>query len=76
MQDYRSLIGAAVFSAGAGGNAGATPSFCACASGWAGWGAISAGREPVVAGSAGAEGLLSAPGEDCNGCVACAICGS
>jgi hypothetical protein len=30
---------------------------------------------PVVAGSADAEGLVSAPGVDCNGCVACAICG-
>jgi hypothetical protein len=28
---------------------------------------------PVVAGSAGAEGLVSAPGVDCNGGVACAI---
>src|ERR1700723_1971649 len=73
--DYLSLIGAAVFSAGAGGSAGVTPSFCACASGWAGCGAVSAGRAPVVAGSAGAEGLVSAPGVDCNGCVACAICG-
>ena len=34
-----------------------------------------AGRVPVVAGSARAEGLVSAPGVDCNGCVACAICG-
>src|ERR1700723_2665828 len=74
--DYLSLIGAAVFSAGAGGSAGVAPSFCACASGWAGCGAISPGRVPVVDGSAGAEGLVSAPGVDCKGCVACATCGS
>jgi hypothetical protein len=29
----------------------------------------------VVAGSAGAEGFVSAPGVDCSGGVACAICG-
>ena len=69
-------MGGAVFSAGAGGSAGATPSFCACASGWAGCGGIAAGLVPVVAGSTGAEGLVSAPGVDCNGCVACAIRGS
>src|SRR5580700_6712412 len=74
--DYLSLIGAAVFSAGAGGSAEVAPSFCACASGWAGCGAISPGRVPVVDGSAGVEGLVSAPGVDCKGCVACAICGS
>src|ERR1700678_4406428 len=73
---YLSLIGGAVFSAGAGGSAGVTTCFFGSASGWAGCGAISAGRVPVVVGSAGAEGLVSAPGVDCNGCVACAICGS
>src|SRR3977135_3713698 len=72
---YRSLIGAAVFSAGAGGKAGVAPAFCASVSGRAGSGAVSPGRLPVVAGSAGADGLVSAPGVDCSGCVACAICG-
>ena len=33
------------------------------------------GRVPVVVGSAGAEGLVSAPGVDCSGGVACASCG-
>src|SRR5450759_2426888 len=37
---YRSLIGAAVFSAGAGGSAGVAPSFCASALGCAGSGEI------------------------------------
>jgi len=68
---YRSLIGAAVFSAGAGGKAGVAPAFCASASGRAGSGGISPGRLPVVAGSAGADGFVSAPGVDCNGWVAC-----
>ena len=71
---YRSLIGAAVFSAGAGGNTVAAPAFCASASGRAGCGGTSLGRAPVVVGSGGADGLVSAPGVDCNGCVACAIC--
>src|SRR5947209_12153049 len=68
------LIGAAVFSAGAGGRAGAAPDFCASASGRAGSGGTLSGRVPVVVGSAGAEGFDSAPGVDCSGCVACAIC--
>jgi hypothetical protein len=72
-ETYRSLIGAAVFSAGAGGSAGVAPAFCASASGRAGSGEMSRGLLPVVAGSAGADGLLSAPGVDCSGCVACAI---
>src|SRR4051812_26661546 len=74
---YRSLIGAAVFSAGAGGSAGWAPAFCASASGRAGSGGTSAGRlpVPVVAGSAGLDGFVSAPGVDCSGWVACAICG-
>jgi len=71
---YLSLIGAAVFSAGAGGSAVAAPAFCASASGRAGCGGTSLGRAPVVVGSGGADGLVSAPGVDCNGCVACAIC--
>jgi hypothetical protein len=74
LKAYRSLIGGAIFSAGAGGKAGAAPVFCASASGRAGYGATPLGRVPVVAGSAGADGLLSAPGVDCKGCVACAIC--
>src|SRR5712664_3598032 len=73
-ENYLSLIGAAVFSAGAGGNAVAAPAFCASASGRAGSGGTSLGRAPVVVGSGGADGLVSAPGVDCNGCVACAIC--
>src|SRR5258708_36804360 len=73
---YLSLIGAAVFSAGAGGSADGAPAFCASESGRAGCGGISVGRIPVVDGSAaGADGLVSAPGVDCNGCVACASCG-
>ena len=67
------LIGGAVFSAGAGGNAGFAPASLASASGRAGCGGVSCGRCcPVVAGSAGAAGLLSAPGVDCRGGVACA----
>src|SRR5258708_33574619 len=72
---YRSLIGGAVFSAGAGGSAGTAPAFCASASGRAGSGGMSEGLAPVVTGSAGADGLVSAPGVDCNGGVACAISG-
>ena len=63
-----------VFSAGAGGNAGSEPAFCASASGRAGSGGTPVGRAPVVVGSEGADGLDSAPGVDCSGCVACAIC--
>jgi hypothetical protein len=73
--DYLSLIGSAVFSAGAGGNAVGAPAFCASSSGRAGSGGVPVGRAPVVAGSAGADGLVSAPGVDCRGWVACAICG-
>ena len=82
-RDYRSLagdcrsgIGGAVFSAGAGGSAGWAPAFCASASGRAGCGGTSDGLVPVVTGSAGAAGLVSAPGVDCRGGVACASCGS
>ena len=46
----------------------------ASASGRAGSGGTSFGRAPVVAGSVGADGFVSAPGVDCKGCVACAIC--
>src|SRR4051812_43491576 len=70
---YFALIGGAVFSAGAGGRAGLAPLLWASASGRAGCGGVSWGRWPVVAGSLGAVGLVSAPGVDCNGCVACAI---
>ena len=68
--DYFSLIGGAVFSAGAGGSAGWAPAFCASGSGRAGSGATVDGRVPVVTGSRGAEGLVSAPGVDCSGGVA------
>src|SRR5471032_3256609 len=74
MTNYFSLIGAAIFSAGAGGSAGVAPAFCASVFGLAGCGGISVGRWPVVTGSAGADGLFSPPGVDCNGGVACAIC--
>lgn len=69
---HLSRIGGATFSAGAGGNAGWAPAFCASASGRAGCGGISVGRWPVVVGSEGADGLVSAPGVDCVGGVACA----
>ena len=42
--DYFSLIGGAIFSAGAGGSAGSAPAFCASASGRAGSGAGVVGR--------------------------------
>ena len=71
---YFSLIGGAIFSAGAGGNAVAAPVVCAAAPGCAGCGEISVGRALDGAGSAGAEGLVSAPGVDCSGCVAWAMC--
>jgi len=74
LKTYRSLIGGATFSAGAGGSAGWAPAFCASASGRAGSGGMFDGRLPVVAGSAGTDGLDSAPGVDCNGWVACARC--
>jgi hypothetical protein len=73
--DCRSGIGGAVFSAGAGGSAGWAPAFWASASGRAGSGGTSDGLVPVVTGSAGADGLDSAPGVDCSGGVACASCG-
>ena len=73
-RDYFSRIGGAVFSAGAGGSAGWAPAFWASASGRAGSGGISDGRLPVVTGSDGEPGLLSAPGVDCSGWVACANC--
>ena len=74
MKDYLCLIGSAVFSAGAGGSAGWAPAFCASASGRAGSGGTLDGRVPVVVGSAGAGGFVSAPGVDCSGWVACASC--
>lgn len=67
---YFAGIAGAVFSAGAGGSAGIAP---ASASGRAGCGGVSWGRCPVVDGSTGAAGLLSAPGVDCNGGVAWAM---
>jgi hypothetical protein len=71
---YLSLIGGAVFSAGAGGNTGGAPAFRASASGRAGSGGTPDGLVPVVVGSDGADGFVSAPGVDCSGGVACAIC--
>jgi hypothetical protein len=50
---FLSGIGAAVFSAGAGGNAGVAPAFCASASGRAGSGAGVVGRSPPGLDSAG-----------------------
>jgi hypothetical protein len=73
-RSYFSLIGGAIFSAGAGGNDGAAPVVCPAAPGCAGWGDISVGRTLDGAGSAGVDGRVSAPGVDCSGCVACAIC--
>ena len=70
--DHFSRIGGATFSAGAGGSAGLAPASRASASGRAGCGGVSCGRWPVVVGSDGAGGLVSAPGVDCNGDVACA----
>jgi hypothetical protein len=71
-RNYFAVIGGATFSAGAGGNAGFAPASRASASGRAGCGGVSCGRWPVVVGSDGTEGLLSAPGVDCSGGVACA----
>ena len=73
--NYRSLIGGAVFSAGAGGNAGVAPDFCAWISGRAGSGAGVVGRSPPGLDSAGGVSWGAGVGEDCNGCVACATCG-
>lgn len=72
---YLSLIGGAVFSAGAGGSADGAPDFCASASGRAGSGAGVVGRSPPGFDSAGglAEGV--GVGVDCSGWVACASCG-
>jgi hypothetical protein len=53
-KNYLSLIGAAVFSAGADGSAGVAPAFCASASGRAGSGAGVVGRSPPGFDSAGA----------------------
>src|SRR5258708_8344876 len=69
---YFCWIGGAIFSAGADGSTGWAPAFCASASGRAGSGGTPDGRLPVVAGSDGADGLLSAPGVGCSGGVACA----
>jgi hypothetical protein len=71
---YLALIGVPVFSAGADGNAGAAPVVCAAASGRAGSGAGVVGRAPPGFDSAGSS-FGAAAGEDCKGCVACAICG-
>src|ERR1700756_884210 len=68
--DYFCSIGGATFSTGAGGNTGWAPGFCA--PGRAGSGETPDGLVPVVTGSDGADGLLSAPGVDCSGGVACA----
>ena len=65
---YFSLIGGAIFSAGAGGNAGAAPVVCDAASGWADSGAGVVGRTPPGFDSAGA--LFGAEGDDCIGWVA------
>jgi hypothetical protein len=54
MMRYLSLIGGAIFSAGADGNTGFAPSFCACTSGCAGSGAGVVGRAPPGFDSAGA----------------------
>lgn len=51
---YFCWIGGAIFSAGAGGSAAFAPSFCACGSGLAGWGAGVVGRWPPGLDSAGA----------------------
>jgi hypothetical protein len=70
---YFSLIGGAIFSAGAGGNADAAPVVCAGVSGWAGSGAGVVGRTPPGFDSAGVlPGVVE--GDDCKGCVACAKC--
>src|SRR5882724_815822 len=75
--DYcRSLIGGAVFSAGAGGSAVGAPDFFASASGRAGSGAGVVGRSPPGFDSAGGSSFFWASGgEDCSGGVTCAICG-
>jgi hypothetical protein len=70
---YFSLIGGAIFSAGAGGNADAAPVVCAGASGRAGSGAGVVGRTPPGFDSAG-ELSGAVEGDDCKGCVACATC--
>lgn len=51
---YLSLIGGAIFSAGAGGKTGFAPAFCASRSGRAGSGAGVVGRSPPGFDSAGA----------------------
>jgi len=69
-------IGGAIFSAGAGGSAGAAPSFFACGSGRAGSGAGVVGRSPPGFDSAGGLFEGEGAGEDCKGGVACASCRS
>src|ERR1700753_1375270 len=66
-------IGAAVFSAGAGGSTAGAPSRCACASGRAGCGAGVVGRSPPGLDSAGAVLSFDVGGEDCSGGVPCAM---
>src|SRR4051812_39838816 len=70
---YFSLIGVPVFSAGAGGNAGCAPAFCASASGRAGSGAGVVGRAPPGVDSAGTS-FCGSDVDDGVGCVACASC--
>ena len=65
-----SLIGGAIFSAGAGGSTGLAPAFCASGSGRAGSGAGVVGRVPPGFDSAGCAGSLE--GEPCGVGVACA----
>src|ERR1700761_4948608 len=67
-EDHFSLIGGAVFSAGAGGNAGWAPSCRALASGLAGWGAVVVGRASPGLEPAGAVEFAGA-GVPCNGGV-------
>ena len=70
---YFCWIGAAVFSAGAGGRAGCAPAFCASAGGRAGSGAGVVGRSPPGLDSAG---LFCVSGGEgcCSGRLAWAIC--
>src|ERR1700744_1684522 len=74
LRNYLSLIGGAVFSAGAGGRTGVAPSFCACGSGRAGWGAGVVGRFPPGFDWAGVLSSFGGAGGPCNGGVACATC--
>ena len=68
------LIGSPIFSAGAGGNAGFAPAFCASLSGRAGSGAGVVGRVPPGFGSAGPSSLPAGTDGVVSGgcCVVCA----